>query len=176
MRMDIGLDTGPMFLQRPITVGPGETGGSLHDRLASEGATAVLEVLDALAEDSARSTPQPENGVTYAAKIDKGEATVDWSRSADEIERQVRAFNPWPVAQTRLDGEQLRIYRASVTDTVFGTISAEPGTIVDVRDDFILVACGRGYLSLHEIQRPGRRPVAARDLANTLELMGRRLG
>jgi methionyl-tRNA formyltransferase len=176
MRMDVGLDTGPMFLQRPTAIGPGETGGSLHDRLASEGGAAVLDVLDALAADTASSTPQPEIGVTYAAKIDKAEATVDWSRSAEEIERKVRAFNPWPVAQTQLDGEQLRIYRASVNSAIFGTIGADPGTIVDVRDDFVLVACGRGYLSLHELQRPGRRPVAARDLANTVELMGRRLG
>jgi methionyl-tRNA formyltransferase len=176
MRMDIGLDTGPMFLQRPLTIAPDDTGGSLHDRLADEGGAAVLEALDALAADNAHSTPQPEIGVTYAAKIDKSEATVDWRRSAEEIERQVRAFNPWPIAETRLDGEQLRIHRASANVNVIGTICAEPGTIVDVRDDFVLVACGRGHLALKELQRPGRRPVAARDLANTLKLTGRRLG
>jgi len=176
MRMDIGLDTGPMFLQRPLIIAPEETGGSLHDRLADEGGAAVLEVLAALAADNAHSTPQPEIGVTYAAKIDKSEATIDWRRGAEEIERQVRAFNPWPIAETRLDGEQLRIHRASANVNVIGTISAEPGTIVDVRDDFVLVACGRGHLALKELQRPGRRPVAARDLANTLELTGRRLG
>lgn len=176
MRMDVGLDTGPMFLQRPIMIGPEETGGSLHDRLAAEGGSAVLSVLDALADDTARSTPQPEIGVTYAAKIDKSEAMIDWSRSAQEIERQVRAFNPWPIAETRLDGEQLRIYGARENSAIFGTFSAVPGTIVDVRDGSILVACGHGYLSLEELQRPGRRPVAARDLANTLELTGRRLG
>jgi methionyl-tRNA formyltransferase len=176
MRMDAGLDTGPMFLQRPVMIGPEETGGSLHDRLAAEGAGAVLSALDELASNSARLTPQPEVGVTYAAKIDKAEAAIDWSRSAEDLDRQIRAFNPWPVAETRLDGEQLRIYRASVNATVFGTLSADPGTIIDVRDDSILVACGRGYLSIKELQRPGRRPVAARDLANTLELTGRRLG
>jgi methionyl-tRNA formyltransferase len=176
MRMDIGLDTGPMFLQRPVIIEPGETSGSLHDRLAAEGAEGVLAALDELASNTARLIPQPEVGVTYAAKIDKAEAIVDWSRSAEEIDRQVRAFYPWPVAETRLDGEQLRIYRASVNTTVFNTLAADPGTIVDVRDDSLLVACGRGYLSLKELQRPGRRPVAARDLANTLELTGRRLG
>jgi methionyl-tRNA formyltransferase len=176
MRMDVGLDTGPMFLQRPMMIGPEETGGTLHDRLAAEGAAALLPALDDLASNAARLTPQPEAGVTYAAKIDKTEAVVDWARSAEEIDRQVRAFNPWPVAETRLGGEQLRIYRAGVNTTVFGTLAADPGTIVDVRDDSVLVACGRGYLSLKEIQRPGRRPIAARDLANTVELTGRRLG
>jgi methionyl-tRNA formyltransferase len=176
MRMDVGLDTGPMFLQRPLTIEPEETGGSLHDRLAAEGGSAVVSVLDAMAADTAKSTPQPEIGVTYAAKIDKSEAVIDWSRSAAEIERQVRAFNPWPVAETRLDGEQLRIYSARANPAVSGPFSTDPGTIVDIRDDIILVACGRGYLSLKELQRPGRRPVAARDLANALGLTGRRLG
>jgi methionyl-tRNA formyltransferase len=127
-------------------------------------------------------TPQPDVGVTYASKIDKAEALIDWARDAEEIERQVRAFNPWPVAETRLEGEQLRIHAATALradDTIAaasGQINADPGTIVDVRDGSPLVACGRGYLVLKELQRPGRRPVAARDLANTLELTGSRLG
>ncbi len=176
MRMDVGLDTGPVFLERTVVIAPRETGGSLHDRLAAEGASAIVEVLDALSTNNAPSIPQREDGVTYASKIDKAEALIDWSRAAVEIERQVRAFNPWPVAETRLDGEQLRIYAASAIDVDRVPISGENGLIVAVRGDSIVVACGRGQLALTELQRPGRRPVAARDLINTLELAGRRLG
>ena len=176
MRMDVGLDTGPVFLERTVAIAPGETGGSLHDRLAAEGASAVVEVIDELSTNGASSTPQREDGVTYASKIDKAEALIDWTRGAVEIERQVRAFNPWPIAETRLDGEQLRIYAARAIDADHEPIGGESGKVVDVRGDSIVVACGRGRLALSELQRPGRRPVAARDLINTLELAGRRLG
>jgi methionyl-tRNA formyltransferase len=176
MRMDVGLDTGPVFLERVVPIEPTDTGGSLHDRLAAAGGPALLEVLDRLAQGSAESTPQREDGLTYAAKIDKSEALVAWSRSAVEIERQVRAFNPWPIAETRLEGEQLRIYGARALEAPSAARVALPGTITSVRDNSILVACGSGSLALTEIQRPGRRPVAARDLVNTLELAGRRLG
>ena len=174
MRMDVGLDTGPVFLERAVSIAARETGGSLHDRLAALGGTAIVEVLEKLAADSAESTPQSGDGVTYAAKIEKGEALIDWRREAVEIDRKVRAFNPWPVAETRLEGEQLRIYGARVDDAA--PDGKEPGTITEVRGDTILVACGRGSLALTEVQRPGRKPVAARDLINTLELTGRRLG
>jgi methionyl-tRNA formyltransferase len=173
MRMDVGLDTGPVFLERVVPIGPQETGGSLHDRLAALGGTAIVEVLDELAVNSTRSRPQSEDGVTYAAKIDKAEALIDWRGEAAEIERKVRAFNPWPVAETRLEGEQLRIYRARATEAPG---AAEPGMIAEIRADSLVVACGRGYLALTELQRPGRKPVAARDLINTLDLAGRRLG
>jgi methionyl-tRNA formyltransferase len=186
MRMEAGLDTGPVFLERAVVIGPRETGGSLHDRLAAEGASAVLQVIEELSTNSAKSAPQREDGVTYASKIDKVEALIDWSRPAVEIDRQVRAFNPWPIAETRLDGEQLRIYSAELIDDnheaivgesdLKGSDSKETGTIVAVNSDSIVVACGRGRLALTELQRPGRRPVAARDLINTLNLAGRRLG
>jgi methionyl-tRNA formyltransferase len=173
MRMDVGLDTGPVLLERKVTISPQDTGGSLHDRLAALGAAAVVEVLDQIAEDRANSTPQRADGVTYAAKIDKAEAVIDWTQSATEIARKIRAFNPWPVAETRLDGEQLRIYAAQILDH---DQTAEPGRIVELRSDAIVVACGRGRLVLKELQRPGKKPVAARDLMNTLNLAGRRLG
>ena len=176
MRMDVGLDTGPVFLERTVAIAPGETGGSLHDRLAAEGASAVVEVLDELSINGATSIPQREDGVTYASKIDKAEALIDWSRGAIEIERQVRAFNPWPIAETRLDGEQLRIYSARAIDTDHESIGGESGKIIAVSNGSIVVACGHGRLALTELQRPGRRPVAARDLINTLDLAGRRLG
>ncbi len=176
MKMEAGLDTGPVFLERRLTIGPDETGGSLHDRLAAEGGPAVLQVIDELEANRARSVPQSEQGVTYAAKIEKSEAVIDWSTDAAEVGRKVRAFNPWPIAETLLDGEQLRIYRARVLDDGLRDLSARPGAILDVRGDSIVVACGRGRLALVEVQRPGRRPVAARDLINTVDLMGRRLG
>jgi len=185
MRMEAGLDTGPVFLERSVAIGPGETGGSLHDRLAAEGASAVLQVIDELAAGSAGSIPQRDDGVTYASKIGKSEALIDWSRSAEQIDRQVRAFNPWPIAETRLDGEQLRIHAAKVIDdheTIVeenGTKGSDPkesGTILASNGDAIVVACGHGRLALTELQRPGRRPVAARDFINTLNLAGRRLG
>jgi methionyl-tRNA formyltransferase len=160
-----------------VPIGPADTGGSLHDRLAVEGGSAVVEVLDQLARNTAESTPQREDGVTYAAKIDKAEALIDWRNDAEAIARKVRAFNPWPIAETRFEGEQLRIHAAEVLDTAISTeIAPEPGKIVNVGGNSILVACGSGYLGLTELQRPGRRPVAARDLINTLELPGRRLG
>ena len=175
MRMDVGLDTGPVFLERTVAIAPDETGGSLHDRLAAEGGSAVLHVLDQLSTNSVQLTPQREDGVTYASKIEKSEALIDWGRDAVDIERQVRAFNPWPIAETRLDGEQLRIYAARVIDANRESNVGESGRIVD-SSDAIVVACGRGRLALTELQRPGRRPVAARDLINTLDLAGRRLG
>jgi methionyl-tRNA formyltransferase len=202
MRMDVGLDTGPVFLERAVAIGPQETGGALHDRLAALGGTAVVQVLDALEEDRAESIPQRDNGITYAAKIDKAEALIDWRGDALEIERKVRAFNPWPIAETRLDGEQLRIYGARAIDdgraahgrmTPDGSATQdspagepassgrphgrnEPGTITEIHVDSIVVACGKGSIALMELQRPGRKPVAARDLINTLNLAGRRLG
>lgn len=215
MRMDVGLDTGPVFSKHRIPISPQDTGGSLHDRLAALGASAVVEVLDQLAENRAFSTPQREDGITYAAKIDKAEALIDWSQSAIEIERKVRAFNPFPIAETRLDGEQLRIYAAEVLEapplpasdgsrgaalaaagraadaradapqadsaiTISlsdGGLGVAPGQIVELRSDAIVVACGSGgRLALKELQRPGKKPVAARDLMNTLDLAGRRLG
>ena len=176
MRMDVGLDTGPVFLERRTAISPQDIGGSLHDRLASLGAAAVVEVLDQLAEDRAVSTPQREDGVTYAAKIDKSEALIDWSQSAAEIERKIRAFNPFPIAETRLDGEQLRIYAAEILDEHPRSEGAAPGQVVELRHDAIVVACGRGRLALKELQRPGKKPVAARDLMNTVNLAGRRLG
>jgi methionyl-tRNA formyltransferase len=186
MRMEAGLDTGPVFLERAVVIGPRETGGSLHDRLAAGGASAVLQVIDELSTNSAISAPQREDGVTYASKIDKAEGLIDWSRAAVEIDRQVRAFNPWPIAETRLDGEQLRIYSAELIDDNHeaivgesdrkGSDPKESGTIVAIHSDAIVVACGRGRLALTELQRPGRRPVAARDFINTINLAGRRLG
>ena len=177
MQMDAGLDTGPMLLSRPIRIEPDDSGGSLHDRLAALGANALLDTLDRLAEGTAVAQPQPEIGVTYAAKLDKAEGRIDWSARAIEIERQVRAFNPWPIAETRYEGEQLRVLKAQADMSDSPRLDGQPpGTIISVSERAVLVQCGLGRLALAEVQRPGKRPVSARDFANTAPLMGRRLG
>lgn len=178
MLMDVGLDTGPTLLRKEVPIARTDNGGSLHDRLAALGAAALLEALDGYSSGTLTPVPQPTQGVTYAAKIEKAEALIDWSRDALEIERQVRAFNPWPVAETRLDGEQLRVYEALAEDTSpqFG----ELGTIVAVRDDAIVVQCGTGRLALRQVQRPGRRAMSAGDFARggagTSHFLGKLLG
>ena len=175
MLMDVGLDTGPMLLRKETAIESGDTGGSLHDRLSILGASAILEAIQGLGAGTLRPAPQPTEGVTYAAKIDKAEALIDWKRPAVEIERQVRAFNPWPVAETRLDGEQLRIFAASAARS--NQIDVEPGMIVAVQDDGLWVQCGQGLLALQQLQRPGRRAVPAADFARGgARLAGRRLG
>lgn len=174
MRMEAGLDTGPVYLERRVEISPNDTASSLQQRLSVEGASAVLQVLDDLEADRAVSAPQAAEGVTYATKIDKSEAKIDWRESAAVLDRKIRAFNRSPVAETRLNGEQLRIYRGRVEE---GPPNAHlPGTIVAVRSDSFLVACGDGYLAVTEVQRPGRKPVASRDLINTVQLAGVQLG
>jgi len=189
MLMDVGLDTGPMLLKKEVPIARTDTGGSLHDRLAAVGASAVLEALDGYSRGTLTPIPQPTEGVTYAAKIEKAEALIDWRRDALEIERQVRAFNPWPVAETRMNGEQLRVFEASAEGSDHGGFGratgraggeSEAGTIVAVGDDAIVVQCGTGFLALRQVQRPGRRTVSAADFARggagIPELVGVRLG
>jgi len=177
MLMDAGLDTGPMLLQRRLQIEAEDSGGSLHDRLSVLGAQALLEALDGLASGTLSAQPQPAEGVTYAAKLEKAEALIDWSASATEIERKVRAFNPWPIAETRFEAEQLRILRARARSSESSLAAGHPpGTVLAVSDNAILIQCGEGQLAVQEIQRPGKRPVSARDFANTAALVGRSLG
>jgi methionyl-tRNA formyltransferase len=187
MQMDSGLDTGPVLLRRRLTISSSHTAGTLRDELSRLGAAALLEALEGLAHGTLKPAPQPAEGVSYAAKIAKSEAWIDWRRDALDIERQIRAFNPWPVAETALDGEPLRIFRgraerageelklASNERHILAKIP-EPGSIVAVLDDFVLVQCGQGRLRVLEVQRPGRRRVSARDYAHGMSLGGRQLG
>jgi methionyl-tRNA formyltransferase len=176
MRMSAGLDTGPILLQESVPITPTDTAGSLHDALSQIGARALLRALEGIEDGSLASRPQPAEGVTYAAKIDKSEAAIDWQQSAAHIARQIRAFNPWPIAETQLDGEQLRIYAtAPVSEPLTGE-AAVPGTLTVTGDGRVLVACGTGTLMLTEVQRPGKRPIAAREWAQSRNLSGRRLG
>ena len=163
MQMDTGLDTGPVFARRPIPLGPTDDFGSVHDKLAELGADLLLEVLATVRAGSAHATPQPDAGATYAAKIDKSDATLHWEKNAVELERAVRAFRPAPGAATRFQGEPLKIWRARVEDGV-----GAPGTIIEAKQ--LRVACGAGALTIEELQPAGGRRMAARDF-----LRGRRI-
>jgi methionyl-tRNA formyltransferase len=184
MQMDKGLDTGAILLTREVPIGAGDTAGSLHDALAPLGATALLEALEGLAAGTLEPRPQPAGGVTYAAKIAKSEAHIDWARDAASIERQVRAFNPWPIAETELQGERLRIHAAAVLGTNIASNmptkdqkSSASGLIVGVQHGNLLVRCGdRAFLAIREVQRPGGKVLAVSEFAHNLDLVGRRLG
>jgi methionyl-tRNA formyltransferase len=174
MSMDAGVDTGPILLQRTVVIDPRATSGLLHEQLAVLGATALLEALHALEAGHSRPQAQPASGVTYAAKIEKSEALIDWRLSAAEIERRVRAFDPWPVAETRAGGEQLRIFSAHVVNS---DGDEAPGTVLGLGQDGIVVRCGVGALVVTELQRPGRKRLPARDFLNAGDLVpGRLLG
>jgi methionyl-tRNA formyltransferase len=175
MKMDAGLDTGPMLLTREIEICRGETGGQLHDRLAGLGAEAVVAAIEGWTGGRLVAQPQPAEGATYAAKLRKDEAVIDWSRSAAELERLVLAFNPWPVAETSWRGQQLRIWRATC---VAGEPpeGARPGRVTAAADGRILVATGHGTLQLDTLQLPGRKPTAAADFLKANALAGCQLG
>lgn len=173
MKMDAGLDTGPVLLTRSTGIGARENAGSLHDRLAALGAEAIVVAIDEWRSGRVRPVPQPEEGVTHAAKIRKEEATIDWSRPADEIGRQVRAFNPWPVAETRWAGQQLRIWEA---EALPGDTGAEPGRVVEARHGRIVVATGSGVLKLGQVQLAGRRVTGAAEFLNAHTVADARFG
>ena len=172
MQMEVGLDTGPMLLVRRLPIAPDETGGSLHDRLSVLGAEALMEALPGIEAGTLAPRPQDDALATYAKKLQKAEALIDWALPAPAIERQVRAFNPWPVAETRLDGEALRVWRAQAIDGQGGA----PGAVVAVCRDGIDVATGDGRLRILELQPPGRRVMSARDFLNARDLSGVLLG
>jgi methionyl-tRNA formyltransferase len=174
MQLDAGLDTGPMLLERRRPIGSHDTAGDLHDALSELGAAALLEALDGLAAGTLKARAQPSEGVTYAPKIEKSEAALDWSKKAVQLDAQVRAFNPWPIAETRLAGETLRVLQTRVAAA--DGVDAAPGTLLGLADDGLRVACGEGVLAVREVQRAGKRPVSARDFANAVRLTGLRLG
>ncbi|MEW6166102.1 MAG: methionyl-tRNA formyltransferase [Pseudomonadota bacterium] len=169
MRMDAGLDTGPMLLKRVVPIDEATTAAALHDRLAPLGAELIVEALDRLARGTLIAQPQPAEGATYAAKLSKEEARIDWSQPADVLARRIRAFNPAPVAWSELDGERVRLLFARADDT--GS-DALPGTILD--GPGLVVACGSGRLSIEQLQWPGGRVLDAREALAARQLGGRR--
>jgi methionyl-tRNA formyltransferase len=182
MQMNEGLDTGAMLLRRGIEVAGDATGGSLHDELSVLGATLITEALEGLERGTLAAEAQPAQGVTYAAKIDKAEARIDWGEDAQAIGRRVRAFSPWPVAETLFAGQQLRIHRAyplaemDLNEAASEAKGSENGVIVAIREDSFVVRCGRGALAVTEVQLPGRRRISARDFSHSHALPGQRLG
>jgi len=156
MQMDAGLDTGPILLAEALEIGADDTAGRLHDKLAALGGRLIVEALAKL--DRLTPRPQPQEGVTYAAKIDKAEGAIDWRRPAVEIERKLRAFDPIPGCYARLDGMMLKLWRGRV---VAG--QGAPGEILAVGADGIVVATGDEALQLTELQKPGGRRLPAAD-------------
>ncbi|MEL3954136.1 methionyl-tRNA formyltransferase [Stenotrophomonas bentonitica] len=164
MQMEAGLDTGPVLLKQHIAIGANDTGGQLHDRLAELGAQVLSDGLGLLrAGIKPIAQPQPEAGVTYAHKLDKAEARLDWAQDADALARTVRAFNPWPVAEAMLVGERVRIHGAIALDDNQGKA---PGTLLAASREGIDIACGHGALRLRVLQREGGKAITAADYLN----------
>jgi methionyl-tRNA formyltransferase len=162
MQMEAGLDTGPMLLKVSTTITAEDTGGSLHDRLAQLGSAAVVEAVAKLAAGELHGEVQDDSLATYAHKLNKDEARLDWSRPAVELERLVRAFNPWPLCHSTLNGETLKIHAAQL-----GEGSGQPGSILAADKSGLTVACGEGALRLTRLQLPGGKPLAFADLYNS---------
>jgi len=170
MQMDTGLDTGAVLLSERLPIAADDTAASLHDKLAELGARLIVE---ALAKAPLTPRAQPAEGVTYAAKIEKTEAWLDWRLPAPQLARQVLAFNPFPGAAARVCGVQIKVWRAEI-ETVEGAI-AEPGTVIVADKTGIVVACGLGVLRLIELQKAGgKRLPVAQFLAGTIVAAGTR--
>ncbi len=173
MRMERTLDTGPVLATRAVDIDPLDTAEALHDRLAVLGGELVRETMDELSAGRAVETAQSSDGVTYAEKVTKAEASIDWREGAEQIARKVRAFVPAPVAETRWNGEQLRIWeaRALPASGPHGHAAA-PGTVLSAAPDDIEVACGHGVLRIARLQLAGRNPVTAAQFNRAHRLDG----
>jgi methionyl-tRNA formyltransferase len=169
MCMAAGLDTGDILLRRSTLIADNDTAGSVHDRLAVMGAEVLLDALAGLADGSL--TPRPQDGAyaTYATKLTKAEAELNWAQSADFLSRRVRALNPWPVAQTRYRGVPLRVWSASA---LRAPSDAPPGSVIAASPQGIDVATGDGILRLLQLQQPGRKPVSAAEFVNAHAVEG----
>ncbi|KRG51503.1 methionyl-tRNA formyltransferase [Stenotrophomonas maltophilia] len=164
MQMEAGLDTGPVLLHQELPIAATDTGGQLHDKLAELGAQVLSDGLGLLrAGIKPIARPQPEQGVTYAHKLDKAEAKLDWAQDAGVLARTVRAFNPWPIAEATLAGERVRIHGAVALEADHGQA---PGTVLAASRDGIDIACGQGALRLRVLQREGGKAITAADYLN----------
>jgi len=163
MRIVERLDAGPMLLRVATPIESDDTGGSLHDRLAALGGTALRTTIDALLADNLQATDQDESLVTYARKIERGDRPLDWTQDAATLERQVRALSPAPLAVAALGTLALNVLAARALDD---TSDAAPGTLLEASDAGLRIRCGRGALLLQTIQPPGKRALGAREFLN----------
>jgi methionyl-tRNA formyltransferase len=173
MQMDKGLDTGDMLRIVRCPIEPTDTAGILHDRLADLGASALLDVLTVIAQGNAQPVSQDDSLACYAEKLQKAEAQIDWQQSAEELSLLVRAFNPWPVAFTRLEEKNLRIWLAEALPMA---AEAEPGTVLAESREGIDVATGKGVLRVKQLQMPGGKALSAEQFLNAHSLLGVQLG
>ena len=173
MQMDAGLDTGPVWLHRDVDISANETGAHLHDRLAQLGADALMDALPLLGSEGHQATAQAHEGVTYAHKLSKSEAAIEWSEPAALIHRKVCAYNSWPVAYTLLDDKQLRVWESRFVDA---ECKAAPGSVVNSSPDGIDIATGKGLLRIIKLQLPGKRAMSAADFLNAHSLDNVELG
>jgi len=173
MQMDVGLDTGDMLYKLITPIQESDTAQTLHDRLAGLGAQAIIEALQGLQEGTLKAQQQDDAQANYAKKLQKSEAAIDWSQPAQQIARQVAAFNPWPVAQTQNGEEVLRIWEARALEEQSGNT---PGSVIRTDKQGIDIACGEGVLRLLRLQRPGGKPQMAADFLNANKLDGVTLG
>jgi methionyl-tRNA formyltransferase len=169
MQMEAGLDTGPMLSIRKTPIDPAETGGSLHDRLAELGSEALIEVLPGLRDGTVKAVSQDDSLANYASKLDKQEARIDWSQSALQIDRQVRAFNPWPVAHCLYGDQVMRVWNSEL---VSGEGSSTPGEVVATGKTGFDVATGDGVLRITQLQMPGKRAMSAGEFLNAHTMDG----
>ena len=168
MQMAAGLDTGDMLLKVPCPITIADTGQTIHDRLANDGADALLQVLDLIQTDKLIPEVQNEDLTTYAHKLNKAEAEIDWTHSAKEIDQTIRAFNPWPVAFTSFNGKPLRLFMSKVESTTSAELA---GSVISESPDGICVATGDGVLSFSRLQLPGKKAMDVRDFLNGRSLL-----
>jgi methionyl-tRNA formyltransferase len=173
MAMTAGLDCGPVYVEQAIAIGPEETAGELHDRLAALGGELLVRHFDAIVSGTLQAQQQDDARATYAPKIGKQDARLDWLEPAEVLHRRVRAYNPVPGAFFLLDDTPVKCWRARV---VARADAAAPGEVLSAGRDGIVVACGRDALRLDTLQRPGKRPVTAGEFSNSMAMNDRRLG
>lgn len=166
MQMDIGLDTGDMLLTSECPISPSDTAGDLHDKLCRIGPTALLKTLSLLAQEQCNPQPQDHSKSSYAKKLHKAEALIDWQVDANVLCRKIHAFNPSPVCYCQMATERLKIYRAEVAEIGIRATARKPGEVLQASDGKLVIACGSGALALREVQLPGKKPIQVHEFLN----------